>query len=412
MKTILTITSFIFLPLVIAFSQGNIPKCSSNIFLEEELLKDPLLNSRIQKIEQEITHSLAIEALSPRTKDSIVIPVVVHILYNNFAENLTSNQIQSQIDALNRDFNKQNTDVIYTPSVYKGLVADCNIHFALANRDIDGNEVDGIVRLYTANKSWNNFDDIKTPLKGGSAAWNASQYLNIWVGNLGGKAIGVSSFPGMKKEFDGIVVDYTAFGTTGNLSSKFNDGRTCVHEVGHWLNLYHVSGDMPCGNDFVADTPPQKTEHYSKPTFPQYSTCNGIATIDMTMNYMTYVDDDHMYMFTNGQKKRMWALFDKGGFRESLKYSAGWMITDQQTTSKNAYKVAISPNPVSNELTINLTNSDPIVIQIIDLTGKIWYQNETCIPLVRINTHNLATGIYYLKVFKDKSVLNKTFIKV
>lgn len=108
----------------------------------------------------------------------------------------------------------------------------------------------------------------------------------------------------------------------------------------------------------------------------------------------------------------MWALFDKGGFRESLKYSAGWMITDQQTTSKNAYKVAISPNPVSNELTINLTNSDPIVIQIIDLTGKIWYQNETCIPLVRINTHNLATGIYYLKVFKDKSVLNKTFIKV
>ena len=411
MKTIFTITFLIFLP-SFTFCQSFIQKCSSQILLEEQLLKDPLLKTKIQNIEEQTTQSLIRQELSLRTEDSIFIPVVVHILYHTAAENLSDRQVQSQIDALNRDFNKQNTDVIYTPSVYKASVADCHIHFVLANRDKDGHEVEGVVRLYTANKSWSNIDDMKTTLKGGSTAWDASQYLNIWVGNLGGNVIGVSSFPGMNKELDGIVVDYTAFGTTGNLSAKFNDGRTCVHEIGHWLNLYHVSGDMPCGNDLVADTPPQKKEHYSNPTFPQYSTCIGIRTIDMTMNYMTYVDDNQMYMFTNGQKKRMWALFDKGGFRESLRNSAGWMTTDPQPTTKNELKITISPNPVTDYLNINMDDSDPILIQIFDITGRLCYQSETSSCNTKIPVHNLWNGFYYLKIIKDKAEIHRTFIKI
>lgn len=38
----------------------------------------------------------------------------------------------------------------------------------------------------------------------------------------------------------------------------------------------------------------------------------------MTMNYMDYVDDACMYMFSDGQRNRMRALFAPGGVREGL----------------------------------------------------------------------------------------------
>jgi hypothetical protein len=38
----------------------------------------------------------------------------------------------------------------------------------------------------------------------------------------------------------------------------------------------------------------------------------------MTMNYMDYVDDNAMYMFSNGQKSRMAAIFVSGGPRAAF----------------------------------------------------------------------------------------------
>ena len=63
--------------------------------------------------------------------------------------------------------------------------------------------------------------------------------------------------------------------------------------------------------DFVADTPIQTGPNVGKPTFP-HITCktptnpdgNG-PNGDMFMNFLDYVDDDAMYMFTKGQVLRM-----------------------------------------------------------------------------------------------------------
>ena len=65
----------------------------------------------------------------------ITIPVVVHILYHTDKENISDDQIHSQIDVLNRDFRAQNPDIANTPSVWKGLAADAGIQFVLATVD-------------------------------------------------------------------------------------------------------------------------------------------------------------------------------------------------------------------------------------------------------------------------------------
>ena len=100
-------------------------------------------------------------------------------------------------------------------------------------------------------------------------------------------------------------------GTPGTIAN-YNLGRTATHEIGHWLNLRHIWGDQTCGNDFVTDTPTQASSNFSCPNFPKLSNnCSGNPPNgDMFMNYMDYVDDDSMFMFTPGQVARMRTTLD------------------------------------------------------------------------------------------------------
>ena len=141
---------------------------------------------------------------------------------------------------------------------------------------------------------------------GGSIAWPSDAYLNIWVCTLGAGLLGYAQFPGGRKATDGVVILNTAFGTEGTAAAPFNLGRTLTHEVGHWLNLRHIWGDtLDCsGGDRVADTPNCEGPNTGKPAFPKLSCTNG-PNGDMFMNYMDYVDDDAMFMFTAGQVARM-----------------------------------------------------------------------------------------------------------
>jgi Fibronectin type III domain/Pregnancy-associated plasma protein-A len=108
----------------------------------------------------------------------------------------------------------------------------------------------------------------------------------------------------------------------GGTATNYNGGRTCTHEVGHWLNLRHIWGDAFCGNDLVSDTPKQQSSNNGCPNFPRVTCSNG-PNGDMFMNYMDYTYDRCMYMFTAGQSTRINALFAPGGSRASLLTSNG-----------------------------------------------------------------------------------------
>jgi hypothetical protein len=258
------------------------------------------------KAEEETRSSITSGRAMRAVRKLVTIPVVVHVVHRTKEENVSDAQVKSQIAALNRDYRIRNADTSKVPSVWTGLVIDPKIEFALARRDPKGKPTSGITRTQTKVASFGVHDEVKSRKTGGADAWPTKRYLNFWVCALGGGLLGYAQFPGGPSKTDGVVVLYSAFGTKGAVAPPFDRGRTATHEVGHFLGLRHIWGDKnDCtGDDFVADTPRAREANYGTPKFP-HVTCNNGPDGDMFMNYMDYVDDKAMFMFTAGQVARM-----------------------------------------------------------------------------------------------------------
>lgn len=333
--------------------------CAAEEVLHQQLLNDPALRSRLEEIER---HTQEFQSNGVQERVVVTIPVVVNVVWNTTAENISAAAIASQIQVLNDDFRRLNADAASTPAAFQGIAADCEVNFCMATRDPSGNATDGIRRQNTTVTSFSTNDAVKFTSQGGLDAWPRDQYLNLWVCDLGGGLLGYAQFPGGAAATDGVVCDYAYFGTVG-ASAPFDKGRTATHEVGHWLNLYHIWGDdgTSCsGSDLVADTPNQADENYGCPTFPTVSCTNG-PNGDMFMNYMDYTDDACMNLFTAGQKARMQALFSTGGARVALLSSMGCQAPSScsapsglNATSITQTSATVNWGAVSGALSYNL----------------------------------------------------------
>ncbi len=245
----------------------------------------------------------------------VSIPVVFHVLYANSTENIADSEIQEQLQTLNDDFRRQNSD---QDNIW-AQAADTEIEFCLASFDPSGAPTNGILRVPTTVSSFGANDAMKFSNQGGSDAWPASDYLNFWVCNLGGGLLGYAQFPGGPAATDGVVCGYPYVGNNGPGAGIYNLGRTGTHEVGHWLDLRHIWGDGGCGvDDQVADTPESDASNFNCAL--GHESC---GTEDMVQNYMDYSQDACMNLFTAGQAVRMQALFQPGGARASLLTSNG-----------------------------------------------------------------------------------------
>ncbi len=280
--------------------------CAQMIVHETLVETKPEYRERRLEAEDETKRSIEVGEAMRVVAKQITIPVVVHVVYRDDREKLTDAQVKSQIDVLNRDFRAKNTDINKVPKVWRSLVLDSKINFALAKKDPRGRKTNGITRTRTTAASFGPNDTVKSKKTGGVNPWPTDRYLNIWVCNLGQGLLGYAQFPGGPAKTDGVVILNTAFGTEGIAKAPFNKGRTATHEVGHFLGLRHIWGDRnDCsGDDFVIDTPKARQANMGKPKFPQI-TCNNGPNGDMFMNYMDYVDDASMFMFTAGQVARM-----------------------------------------------------------------------------------------------------------
>lgn len=297
--------------------------CGSMEYLEQQIAADPERAMRLQQADA-LAETFA---ATQQQRDLVIIPVVVHVVWNTTSENVSDARIMAQIQQLNDDFARTNSDANETPAAFAGLAANTEIQFCLAQRDPGGNATTGIQRRQSTVTSFSSNDNVKRYNNGGLDAWPRDSYLNLWVCDLGNSLLGYAQFPGGQASTDGVVVDYSTVGsmTVPGTGGSFKYGRSATHEVGHWMNLRHIWGDdgNGCnGSDQVVDTPNQADETYGCPNFPRVSCTNG-PNGDMFMNYMDYTDDLCMNLFTSGQADRMQSVFSPGGSRQNMANSLG-----------------------------------------------------------------------------------------
>lgn len=396
-------------------------KCSMEKYSSEELKASPDLKNQLDAIEAFISKRIATSNETQRVTplpDMIKIPVVIHILYQTPDQNIPKDAIDIMINALNRDFNKRNSDTVNIPAAFKPFATAMGFEFKLATTDPRGSGTTGIVRKYTPVRYWLSDDKMKFSSSYGDDAWDSKSYLNIWLCNLQ-DVLGYSTLPGMDAEKDGVVLSFEDIMNARGTSPTINDSRTIVHEVGHWVNLYHIWGDEYCGDDKVDDTPKQSTYTPGCPSGTRTSCGNTLAG-DMYMNFMDFTDDVCMHMFTKGQRTRARALFEVGGPRYSILYSKGLDISAKEGAELPDFypkwlNAQLYPNPATSSINIYFEYDERWVgrkLEILDMSGKVVLSMIINSKIQKIDISRLNAGVYFISAKKDDEKLNGKFVKL
>ena len=388
-------------------------KCASHTLHQQRLDSDPNYVSAVS-LAQSHSKQWVQEHAGENNKVLLTIPVVVHVLYKNAAQNISDAQIQSQIDVLNADYRALNQ--ITLPDYFDSLKADIEVEFCLATVDPEGNPTNGITRTSTSGGTFFNYfspfnDDIKYDSLGGRNAWPTNQYLNIWVGELFPGLLGYAQFPGDPKvNADGVAITTTAFGTVGNIDPISAGGRTSTHEIGHWMGLYHIWGDENActGSDSIVDTPNmgaasnQGCDVIANTCSNEDSFWGGFDPTDMVFNYMDYSSDTCMGMFTKGQKLRMHGFLNTDPRRNALFSSNGCGVAGIKEEMTN--QLTLLPNPATAEVKI-LINGNAQVLELRTLNGQFIQSLENPGAVEIMDLSVLPAGMYFVHVIRDGKVI-------
>jgi hypothetical protein len=389
------------------FAQSH--QCGTHIKMQEQLSLYPELIDTRNQINEFTERWISDNKNNLSNRAVEIIPVVVHVVYSSESQNISTAQIQSQIEILNEDYSGTNADVSGVPSVWTSLVANTEIQFELATCNPDGYHTNGITRTSTIVTNWNGSDNVKYTSEEGHDAWPATDYLNIWICNIGSGLLGYAYQPGINASLDGVVIGYRYFGLDSQ-SSTYDLGRTATHEIGHYFNLDHPWG--PAGSntncnfsDQVGDTPTQAEPNYGcNNSYPLESCGTGINS-DMFNNFMDYGNDECLFFFTNGQKSRMLAALN--GPRASLKSSNGLSscpvgIEDHILESS----LLIYPNPTAEFINIQSDQADNIIseIRILDMVGReLLVQSNIKLgyAAIQLDVSELSKGAYVLEISSE-----------
>ncbi len=389
---------------------------------------------------------------SAKTAAQYAIPVVFHFVVSSTqytqlgGDTGIKRRVASQLKVLNADYNRHNADSILIPSAFKPRYTSVGIQYAIAKATNSATIAPGIeVKIVTGNPVYNDNDlavNAKQNTATGLAAWDQTKYLNVWVVRItssgAGTVLGVCTPPAfvgynvgghtVAANEIGVVLNFGAVGSrefTGQyFISGIDKGRTLTHEVGHFFELYHtwgdddnadtashcpgeMSGSQQVGyDDNVNDTPPQAKRTYCDfpnhggtncPTFPLLDKCSPASPGIMYMNYMDYVNDAAMQMFTIEQAARM----------NNYLTTETWSLTQNPTLSSVAVaevaplgRATLSPNPANGAVHIALDNAAGFKgATIVNLIGQ---PIANIIPqsgarAYDINLSNAPRGIYMVR---------------
>ena len=265
---------------------------------------------------------------------SINIPVIFHVLYSNSNDNISKEQIGENFDQLNDDFKLENSDKDDIPSSPNPSNAPNDPGIDYSHHDVRGihnisfigsvgetegsNLIEGqTIRRYQISQSTvsgvseaSNLAS-STPTDSGAAGGYQNGYLNIYIAPLTGGLLGQAylGFP------EAVVLG----STVGSIDSPgtaggYNRGRTLTHEIGHNFTYNHVFNSSSCSDQLWSDIPAQTQNNRTANTYEWpagtgnfygqggVNSCIGTTGKgDQFMNYMDYVYDDQMRMFSEEQ---------------------------------------------------------------------------------------------------------------
>ncbi|KAK0654800.1 hypothetical protein B0T16DRAFT_316523 [Cercophora newfieldiana] len=241
------------------------------------------------------------------------VPIYIHIVAGSQSRQdgyLTDAEVDTQMDIIHNLFQPYGITFQHDPSMRKWVV---NASWAGPSRD--------------------NFNEMKEALHKGDYRAINLYIRNITVESYGGSCtnpwtheeVNKTPFPSRLLR-DGCVINTATLSGSGH--AYMDQGKTAVHEIGHWFGLFHTYEDQgvrdgfnppnPCwvGNpdDDVLDTPKCKGVAAGQCNKKQ-NTCPEPAgaepVYDAVDNYMSESSDACYERFTEGQKQRMYAVYEK-----------------------------------------------------------------------------------------------------
>lgn len=400
----------------------------------QRIMADPQLRQQYLDLQQQFKSELQrlqsrsesrLDGQSVNSTNALIrIPVAVH--YPNVANSSTETVksclralAQRQINILNADYNATNADIsnwaTYSALFPGTTTGSMNVSWELATQNHPAGT--GLTNGTVAVTFGTDFLTADT-----DATW--SGYCNLVVKALGGGTLGYSPLGGSPSAGMTVVIDNNAFGATMSPApatcsgyapaAPYNLGRTLTHELGHFFNLDHTFAGCDfgtCSNsgDLVCDTPPCDQPRYdcnapgNPPTgtnAPPVTTC---GFLQLTMNYMDYVEDSCMYMFTAGQTARMIAWYNtiQSQIRTNVLANTDFITTN----------FSIAPNPNKGTFNIQFNDlTDGYAVEVYDVSGRVVYENNfnAASNLIQtITLENATTGVYFITLKSKGTTVTK-----
>lgn len=346
--------------------------------------------------------------------ETLTIPVVIHIVWKEMEENLSDALVESQMVALNEAFGRNNADTVNLRPIFEPIAGNPNIQFQLEEVVRVESQTDFQVDLFGGTL----VDAVKRTETGGSDAWDPALYLNIWVVNVQGDGVFLPddalfgyAYPPADLEnwppdtnapepgLEGVVIHFKCFGN-GNPNEIENpntglpfvlNGKTSVHEVGHFLGLRHTAGDPGFGedgcdvDDGMDDTPLQGVASNFDCNEDANTCDDGPGDFpDMIENYMDYASETCQNSFTQDQANFMYTVLEESW--------PGLIVTS--INELNKIPVNIAPNPTTGILNYTLPEEagKVIYVELYNQVGQLIKTVES--PEGKLDFTDVSAGFY------------------
>lgn len=444
MKQLLPLLAFLAAFSTLSAQSAPLPIiCGNEIFSHVVRENHPELDAAFQStFEQAAQQSHHLTQRSP-----LNIKVVVHVVWNDPAENLADSIILNQMQILNADYNRMNADTGNLRAYFQDVAGNPNIHFELV--EIVRVQTDDLFEIDVLGGDL--LSALKSDATGGSNAWDTEHYLNIWIckiqpttifgvpiGQILGFAFppnGLDHWPegasAPTAEQDGVVIDFRVIGSNNpntvenpaggeNLTIR---GRTPVHEVGHYLGLRHIWGDgglfgpNDCAqSDGIDDTPFASAQSafdcdMEKNSCEQVEIFFNEDPLDLVENFMDYSRESCMNMFTKGQAGLMRNVVM--GPRAGLLDPVGTRQPVSVLDSK------VFPNPAQDQaiLSFQLPETADVHVRIVGAAGRSVLdmpgrQFSSGPQQIALDTRSLPVGVYFIHIqANEKTAVKKLLVQ-